>query len=166
MSRQAKEDQTSHSSGSLGSGTSITELIARYRRFAESYYVRAGQPTQVLACMRYALRPVRHLYGSVPAREFGPLALKAVQQYLVDEGLCRTHINARINRVKRFFKWAVSEELVESSVYESLRTVLAFDLGERPRGKRILFGRSQTMSSTRHCRSYRLRLPQWCNCSD
>lgn len=81
---------------------SITDLIGRYRRFAEAYYVRDGRPTQELSCMRYALRPLRQLYGLHPAHEFGPLALKAVQ-HLIDQRLCRTHINARIKRVKRFF---------------------------------------------------------------
>jgi len=107
----------------------ISEPIGRYRRFAESYHVRDSSPTKELSCMRYALRPVRQLYGSLPVNEFGPLALKAVQQHLIDQGLCRTHINARINRMKRFFKWAVSEELVPSSIYEALRTVPGLRFG-------------------------------------
>jgi integrase len=107
----------------------ISQLIGRYRQFAEAYYVRDGRPTQELVSMRYALRPVRLLYGSLPASQFGPLALKAVRQHLLEKGLCRTHINARINRVKRFFKWAVSEELIGSSVHEALRTVTGLKYG-------------------------------------
>jgi integrase len=117
------------SSAALDHAVSISELIKRYRRFAESYYVRDGRPTKELSCMRYALRTVRQLYGSLSAQEFGPLALKGVRQHLIDQGLCRTHINARINRVKRFFKWAVSEELVLSSVHHSLQTVSGLRFG-------------------------------------
>ncbi len=39
------------------------------------------------------------------------------------EDLSRNVANHRINRIKRIFKWAVSEELIPPSVYESIRTV-------------------------------------------
>ena len=39
---------------------------------------------------------------------------------MVEAGLSRKLINARINRVKRFVKWAVSEELAPPSAYEAL----------------------------------------------
>ncbi|WP_146407327.1 hypothetical protein [Allorhodopirellula heiligendammensis] len=59
----------------------------------------------------------------MPADEFWPLKLKAVRQPLVDDRLCRTEINKRIGRIKRAFKWAVSEELVQPSIHEGLETV-------------------------------------------
>lgn len=37
--------------------------------------------------------------------------------------LSRGVINNRINRIKRIFKWAVSEELIPPSVYEGPRSV-------------------------------------------
>ena len=101
----------------------IAQAIYRYRAFAKTYYVKDGKPTQELTDMRYALQPVRKLYGSLPAREFGPLALKAVRQHMIASGLCRGVINNRVNRIKRFFRWAVSEELLPPSVYEGVRTV-------------------------------------------
>jgi integrase len=128
-----RRDQTraphSAPSGPFAHATTISALIERYRQFAQSYYVHDGRPTKELSCMRYALRTVRQLYGSLPAQDFGPLALKAVRQHLIDQGLCRTHINARINRVKRFFKWAVSEELVVAPVYQALQTVPGLRFG-------------------------------------
>ncbi len=108
---------------------SIAELIRRYRHFAETYYVRDGHPTTEITSMRYSLRALRQLYGSLPACEFGPLALKSVRQHWIDQGLCRTHINARVNRVKRFFKWAVSEELIFASVHQALQTVPGLRFG-------------------------------------
>jgi integrase len=48
---------------------------------------------------------------------------------MVKSGLSRGVINARINRVRRVFKWGVSYELIPSSVYESLRTVPGLQRG-------------------------------------
>lgn len=108
----------------------ITEVIARYREFAQEYYSKDGKPTKELADMKYALRPLRELYGSTPAAEFGPLKLKAVRQAMVDSNqLSRGVINARIKRIRRFFKWAVSEELVPGSVTHALSTVTGLRRG-------------------------------------
>jgi hypothetical protein len=84
---------------------SINEIILSYWRFAKVHYQKDGQPTKELACMRESLRPVRELYGSTPAREFGPKALKAVRQHMVDQGLSRGVVNHRLSRIKRAFKW-------------------------------------------------------------
>jgi integrase len=43
---------------------------------------------------------------------------------MIDEqDLCRNEINKRIGRVKRFFRWVVSEELIPSSVIHGLDSV-------------------------------------------
>lgn len=114
-----------------GSGFELTvaEVLYRYREFALGYYQFDGNPTKELQAVRYSLRPVRQLYGRTKLRDFGPLALKAVRQRMVATGLSRKLINARINRVKRFVKWAVSEELAPPSAYEALRTVAGLRYG-------------------------------------
>jgi len=66
--------------------------------------VKNGRPTKELAEMRYALRPVRILFGESLAREFGPLKLKAVQQHMVDSDLSRGVVNNRVNRECRVVK--------------------------------------------------------------
>lgn len=48
---------------------------------------------------------------------------------MIAQGLCRTEINKRIGRIKRAFKWAVSEELVPASVYHGLQTVAGLKYG-------------------------------------
>ena len=73
--------------------------------------------------IRAALRPLRQLYGSTWAGDFGPKKLKAVRQHLVDIGLSRGVINTRVGRIKRLFKWAVAEELAPPSVYHGLQAV-------------------------------------------
>jgi hypothetical protein len=82
----------------------IAEILLRYRAFAQGYYVKNGEPTKELVEMRLALRPLRKLYGDTLARAFGPLTLKSVRQYMIDNDLSRGVINHRVNRIKRFFK--------------------------------------------------------------
>jgi hypothetical protein len=63
------------------------------------------------------------LYGHTLARDFGPLALNAVRQKMVDVGLSRGVVNQRVGRVKRIFKWAVAEELVQPGVHQALHLI-------------------------------------------
>ena len=107
----------------------VSEVILKYRDFAKSYYSRDGEPDKEFYEMRLALKPVRELYGETLAREFGPLKLQAVRQKMIDNKLCRGVVNNRINRIKRFFKWAVSEGLIPPSVYEGLRAVAGLKRG-------------------------------------
>lgn len=58
------------------------------------------------------------------------------------KGLARKLVNQRIDQIKRVFKWAVSEELVTSAVYEALKTVTGLRRGhpgtyERPKIKPV-----------------------------
>jgi hypothetical protein len=105
-------------------GLSVAELILLYWHWAERYYRNEdGERGLELENVRTALKPLRRLYAQTQAAAFGPLALRAVQEDLAKSGLSRGVVNARINRVRRVFKWAVSYQLVPSGVYESLRTV-------------------------------------------
>jgi integrase len=109
--------------GSPDKGLSVSQLILAYWRYAEGYYKPDGDTTSELRCIREALRPVRELYGHTKAADFGPLALKSVRQKMIDKGWCRSHTNHQVNRVRRMFRWAVSEQMISSSVYEALRSV-------------------------------------------
>lgn len=107
----------------------VSELLTAYMAFALVYYRKADPDsgelveTSQVGRLRYALAPVRQLYGDTPARAFGPLALKAVQAHLVGRGLCRKYVNQLVDSVKRVWKWAVSEQLVPAGCYEALRCV-------------------------------------------
>lgn len=101
----------------------ICELVVAYMKFAKSYYTKDSEKGKECTEIRLALRPLLQLYTNEKARNFGPLALKAVRQFMVDSDLSRGVINHRVNKIKRMFKWAVSEELVPPSVYEGVRTV-------------------------------------------
>jgi hypothetical protein len=81
-------------------GLSVAEVLARYRRFAEANYA----DPKVYDNVRLAIRPVRELYGLLPACEFSPLKLKAVRDAMVASGLSRPVVNQRIGIVKRVSK--------------------------------------------------------------
>jgi integrase len=108
----------------------VSEIILSFWKHAERYY-RApdGSPSLELENFRDALRPLKRLYGRTPAREFGPLALQAVRDEMIKAGLARTTINARINRIRRVFRWAASVQLIPGSVVEDLRTVEGLKCG-------------------------------------
>lgn len=108
-----------------GAPQTIAETLLAYRAFAKTYYVGPdGLPNKEFVELGLALKPLRELFGNLPAAEFGPKKLKTLRQYLIDEQqLSRGVVNARINRVRRFFKWAVAEELIPPSVFEGLRAV-------------------------------------------
>lgn len=103
---------------------SVNELLLAFWRHAESYYNHVdGSPSAELENLRLALRPLRQLYGTTNACDFGPKALKAVRQGMVDSGLCRRTINQRIARVVRVFRFGVENELVSAAVLPALKAV-------------------------------------------
>lgn len=107
----------------IGSGITVVELIERYWRFAQAYYVKNGRPTGELKWVHDSMRPLKKLYGHTPAVEFGPLALKAVRQAIVESDVSRRVVNGRVDRIRRAFKWAVAQELVPASVHQALTAV-------------------------------------------
>jgi hypothetical protein len=112
--------------GSESADLTITEVVLAFWRYAEKRYSPSGRE---LENFRHSLRPLRDLYGHTLARQFGPRALKAVQQRMIGLGWCRNVINRRITRIKTMFKWAESEELVPASTYHALQTVCGLPKG-------------------------------------
>ena len=58
------------------------------------------------------------------------MKLKTVRQQMVDAGQSRKYINENVARIKRLFKWAVSEELVPVDVHQSLATLSGLRKGK------------------------------------
>ncbi|MBI83421.1 MAG: hypothetical protein CMJ81_09515 [Planctomycetaceae bacterium] len=107
----------------------VSEVLVKYLEYAENYYLGGNSSSKEFRAMVDAVAPVNEFYGDSPADEFGPLKLKTLRQHLVEHGLCRTEINKRVGRIKRVFKWAVSEELISSSIHEGLRSVTGLKFG-------------------------------------
>lgn len=111
------------------SDLTIIELIARYWKFAESHYRKNGEPTKEIDNIRHAFRPLKRLYGSKFVRDFGPKSLKSLQQHMIQENLSRGVINNRVGKIKRMFRWAVSEELAPPSLSHALASVQGLQKG-------------------------------------
>ena len=111
-------------------GPTVNEIILAYLRHAGDFYRRAdGTPTGELENVKLALRPLKKLYGSTSARDFGPKALKSVRQDMINSKLCRRTINQRVGRIRRAFQFAVENELVPPSVHHGLKAVKGLSRG-------------------------------------
>ena len=101
----------------------IAELIVQYWQDARKIYVKDGRPTGEQGALKAALKPVKELYGRHPAAEFGPLALEAVRNRMVEIGWARGNINRSIDRVRRLFRWGVRKQLIPPAVIQGLEAV-------------------------------------------
>ena len=117
-------------SAETGTVLSVNEMLLAFLDHAERHYRDPdGNLTTEVNELKLSIAPVRELYGLIPAAEFGPRALAAIRQHMIRENLCRTLINRRVDRVKRVFKWAASEELVPVSVHQALLTLAGLRAG-------------------------------------
>ena len=102
---------------------SIAELVEKYVHFARAYYGDSGKRRGVLNNLKPTLRMLVEEYGEDSALTFGPRKLKALQRLWIAEGAARGYVNQHTGRVKRVFKWAVSEEWVPPETLQALATV-------------------------------------------
>lgn len=107
----------------------VSELLVAYLEFAASYYVKNGRPTGELANMKDAIRPLQALYETACVAEFGPGSLRTVREKMIETGLSRKVVNARVNRLRRIFKWGVERELVAPNVLQGLQSVTPLKQG-------------------------------------
>jgi site-specific recombinase XerD len=117
--------------GPAPANVTVNAVILAFWRHAEQHYRRPdGTPTGELDNLRDALRPLRTLYGRTRAWDFDSACLEAVQEELIrGGGLCRTTINARVNRIRRVFRWGVRKRLVPVEVIQSIDTVPGLQRG-------------------------------------
>jgi integrase len=103
---------------------SVSEALLKYVEHVEDYYRDAdGKPTGTAADIRRTLVYLRTLFGELPLAEFGPPALVAVRQRMVDDGRVRTQVNKRVSQVRQFFKWCVAGQLCPPPVLTALQAV-------------------------------------------
>ena len=124
------------------SSLTINELVDQYEVFAKSYYGPVFDGSGESQNVKYAVEDLKALFGTLPVSEFGPKKLKAVREAMIAAGLARHTINDRIGRVKRIFKWAVSEELAPQNLAHALGSVDGLRMGrtaakEKPRVKPV-----------------------------
>jgi integrase len=125
-------------------GLTIAELVLRFMDdHASGYYVEPGTrtPTRELEWLTLAFRPLKRMYGSMPVAEFKPKHLEALQRAMATGswqtneehellrqrkkpiGLARRTLNARIERIRRLFRWGCSKELVAAESLTKLETL-------------------------------------------
>jgi integrase len=106
------------------SDLAVVEIINAYRKFADGYYVKNGQRTREAEIITHTLkRFVQPLYGRVLAVDFGPCALKNVREKMLEAGHSRSVINKNVDRIRRMFRWAASEEMIPVTVFQALSTL-------------------------------------------
>lgn len=119
----------------------VAELILRFwEGHVISYYRHPdGTATSEQENYRQALRPLRSLYGNIPANDFDAPKLEAwlltVTQPLRTvtdptsgeprqlPGWCRTNANKNLSRIKSLFRWGVRKKLVRGDVLAELDAV-------------------------------------------
>jgi len=107
----------------------VAELILAYWKFVKGHYVKNGKPTSEQPAIRWAVKPLKELYGRTAAVEFGPVALKAVRLKYMQGGLSRGSINQNTGRLVRMFRWAAAEEMIPASVPQALSMIAGLRRG-------------------------------------
>lgn len=127
------EWKASLQSGTLGlqnQTLKVMDLLDRYLKYAEEYYKArpigendkrkvGGHYAHVIKALKYPWR----LYREMPAEEFGPLALEACREVMIDDNLSRKYVNKLVDCIRRTWKWASSKQLVSSQCFKWLMTV-------------------------------------------
>lgn len=113
----------------------VADVVVAFLTHAKTYYAESqGSAADEFECCRVVGERLIRFAGLMPAGSFGPLRLKAFRDSLVEyrftrgkdeteRRLSRRYINMMLNRVRRMFKWAASEELVSNDVWQALTTV-------------------------------------------
>lgn len=107
----------------------ISELLVAYFEHADAYYVKNGAPTGEIKNLEDAVRPLREMFEDERVVDFGPISLKTVRQAMICAKLSRRVINARVNRIRRVFKWGVENELVGPEMLHALQAVAPLKKG-------------------------------------
>ena len=133
----------------------VRGMFAAYWRHieAQGLYEKHGVPTSERSCIAAAARPLVRLFGDKAAAEFGPLDLQVVRTAIarplrlpepepppgekpkrkrtLPEILSRGTVNKHVHRVRRMFRWAVSQELVPAATWQALLSVPALRRGAK-----------------------------------
>lgn len=101
----------------------ISHLIIRYLDYAKAYY-----GDSEFTCYRECCRLLKQEFAGIPLEKFTPRNLKAIQAIATDwspNGIrwTRQHINRQMGRIRKMFRWAVSEGMVSETVSAALKTV-------------------------------------------
>ena len=114
-----------------GEEITVGVVLVRFLAWAKDYYRGPdGRCSGQLPSIKQAMKPLRRLYGHTPVDDFGPKALRTIQNELLErknprtgKPLSRKYINGLVGHIRRMFKWAAAEELVSAEVLHGLQAV-------------------------------------------
>lgn len=128
-----------------GNVTSLRDLHEKYMAHAIDYYRKpgSGRLTGHHRNMEYAMRPLLELFGHMPLRWMEPDArrerwgmavqmLESARGLMIESGLSRRQINARISRIRQVFRWATAQRYLSVAVLEEMRTLPPLRKGRSP----------------------------------
>lgn len=108
----------------------ISELCARFLKHAMEYYRRPdGSTTTEVTNYKLLIKMLRKFYGSTLVDDFGPRALKALREEMIQKDWTRTSVNKQTGRIKALFRWGVEQEFVNPSVFHGLQAVAGLRRG-------------------------------------
>ena len=150
---------------------SIAELVLAYWT-----HLKSERAVSSLWNERIALRTLRRRHGLERAADFGPKAFRALRIAMVGEGWCRRTVNHRASIIRAAFRWAVSEEIIDASVWHALHAVRGLRKGEHGAGDHpgVTPGDEDAIARTPDhlpraaiiaCCACRAPWPTWCGCS-
>ncbi len=134
MDRASKRRQAERLAGiappQAPTNLSLEDLAAKFNQWAERYYRdRRGNPTKEHIQIAYAMKALCELYGDLPAAEFTPQHLLAIQAWQAHQGYARSTVNHRIRRIKKLFKWAGQKGFVDPIIHHRLQVVEGLKAG-------------------------------------
>lgn len=106
-------------------GLSVSEICLAFMLHAQTEYVDAvtGKPSKEYDCYKFAVKPLRELFGSIPAESFGPNSLRVVRERYISNGWTRSFIGKTVSRIRHIWRWAVSREMISATSLEALRSL-------------------------------------------
>lgn len=105
----------------------VAELTSVYTSYIEREYT---QSPGVRERVRLSILPLTDMYSRLLVSEFGPVALKAIREYMIDAKLSLKTINERISILKAVFRYGAENELIPGEVYYRIQAVKPLQRGK------------------------------------
>jgi integrase len=105
----------------------VRHLTASYRIHITTIY--ASNPVEIERLNRLCDELDKN-FGRLESVDFGPKALQEQRQKWVKSGKARVYCNRLTNAVRRIFKFGVSQELFDSTVWDRLKSVEPLRIGQ------------------------------------
>ncbi len=117
----------------------VGDLGLAYLAHAQGYYRKGDGVTSELSVLRSAWRFALALYADTDLDDFGPSALKTVRAEMIRAGLARRTINGHVHRLRRGWRWAAENELLDAELWHRLQSVSGLRPGRGGRAIRRRF---------------------------